>query len=418
MPPRKIALTALAAFLLLAVIRISFLSGLVAPVRIAGGSMAEGLCGAHVRFACRDCRFRFRSDAEALPENLVCPNCGLRQAADGELDAAPGQRVLIDRWQPLQRGQRIAFVDPLDSSRLAVKRLVGLPGERVAVKGGQIFVDGGPYRKDLVQQREIALLVHDDAFRAARGPRWRPAETPSGWTSTTDGYRWEPPNSGGVGQDVDWLLYHHRQPFAAGGRAEGPVLDGCGYNQGVSRQLNHVRDLMLQVRLRATAAVTLLIHDGKDVFRTRLGFVDGAVELSRGDEQVFQARLPVALCRSVQDTGLAVEYSVFDRQVLVALDGRVVVQHRYEDAAGPLLPTSRPLGIGVAAGTCELTGLRVLRDIYHVVPAPDVAWDSGPLEGKGLVVLGDNSAISVDSRHWETPLSKQNVIGRVLSSWD
>jgi signal peptidase I len=48
----------------------------------------------------------------------------------------------VDRWQV------IIFEYPGDRSRLFIKRVAGLSGETIEVKGGQIFIDGSPVEGD------------------------------------------------------------------------------------------------------------------------------------------------------------------------------------------------------------------------------------------------------------------------------
>jgi signal peptidase I len=60
----------------------------------------------------------------------------------------PGERVIVSRisyivGQPA-RGDVIVLQYPLDPSRDFVKRIIGLPGETVAIVNGQVFIDGRP----------------------------------------------------------------------------------------------------------------------------------------------------------------------------------------------------------------------------------------------------------------------------------
>jgi signal peptidase I len=47
---------------------------------------------------------------------------------------------ILDR--PPERGDIVVFALPRDTTQTYVKRLIGLPGERIQMKGGQLYIDG------------------------------------------------------------------------------------------------------------------------------------------------------------------------------------------------------------------------------------------------------------------------------------
>jgi signal peptidase I len=54
-----------------------------------------------------------------------------------------GERLIVFRnINRLERGQIVAFRYPQDVSRSFVKRIVGLPGEEIAIRDGRVFIDG------------------------------------------------------------------------------------------------------------------------------------------------------------------------------------------------------------------------------------------------------------------------------------
>jgi signal peptidase I len=54
-----------------------------------------------------------------------------------------GERLIaLKNINRLERGQVVIFRYPQDVSKSFVKRIVGLPGEEVAIKDGRVFIDG------------------------------------------------------------------------------------------------------------------------------------------------------------------------------------------------------------------------------------------------------------------------------------
>lgn len=55
----------------------------------------------------------------------------------------PFSGVWVARWGEPARGDIVTFASPVDGTRL-VKRVVGLPGDRIAMRAGRLFVNGEP----------------------------------------------------------------------------------------------------------------------------------------------------------------------------------------------------------------------------------------------------------------------------------
>lgn len=395
-----------------------YLEGLIAPCPVSSGSMAETLLGTHREVTCGDCGHRFVCGAELRPVRFraICPNCGY---ADNHPQAQPilaGDRLLIDKsifqFRRPRRWEVVAFRHPEHASRTVVKRVVGLPGESIQIRHGDVYVNGQIQRKTLRQQRALALLVHQADCQPSLDPvppaRWRGGKQ-SRWIPA--GGRFVYPRIPGKRAHDDWLVYGHwRRVAGRPGRVRRcPVADLSSYNQTRPRrdeEVHPVGDLLLSLRLVRTLGrgrLLIRVSDGAEEFRVRIepGGDGHQYEVLRNRRPVPGAsgRLPPL------GEGLRVEVSLFDRQFLLAFDRRPVVTLPYEPSRGLRQPSPRPLAIGSQGGLeVEICDLRVWRDVYYTHPiGVQGRWgldEPVRLAEDEYFVLGDNSPVSEDSRTW------------------
>jgi signal peptidase I len=77
-----------------------------------------------------------------------------------------GQRVLVRRWRAPQRWDVVVLQSPTGEDELLVKRIVGLPGERITLLAGGVWIDG---RRVLPGNNSPAAGVYYGAFGS---PEW------------------------------------------------------------------------------------------------------------------------------------------------------------------------------------------------------------------------------------------------------
>ena len=150
----------------------------------------------------------------------ACPNCGFAENVLVDARLNPVDRVVIDRWPLLfrraRRGEVVAAQVPGGGSDLAIKRVAGLPGERIAIRGGDLFANEQIVRKSPTELRSVRVLVHHNNYqpRETKGlpPRWRPAAENSSWTiSRSSDSKPGPPSGsrrssdGAIRRVVDWV---------------------------------------------------------------------------------------------------------------------------------------------------------------------------------------------------------------------
>lgn len=385
------------------------------------GSMAPTLMGWHRELVCPNCRYPFDVgiDEEGRVGSAICPNCG-----EADLDPVPalecgGDRVLVQKFlyefRAPKRWEVAVFHYPGDPTQAYVKRVVGLPGESIRIVDGDVYADGRIVRKTLDDQRAMRIVVHDSRYEprdADRFPRWvfrsgwgyRSSRT--GWSRSDQGFVHRARGDAGPG---DWVIYRHWDPAA---RRYGPVRDFYAYNGGELRPENEVTDLGLEARMtvdRSVEAISVALRSGSDQFVVRIPVgLPGEVELLRNG-----VRVPI----SEQDNpfrgggdwprDLTLEASVFDRRVMVALDGKLLFDpYDYEaPRPGPTIGEI-PIGVGVDGGELILHRVQIVRDVHYtgtlagtprLGQAVRSAVTLGPDE---YFVLGDNSPVSNDSRFW------------------
>jgi signal peptidase I len=124
---------------------------LVQPFAVVSGSMTPTLLGPHRSFDCAHCGKRNVLAAEVVERPgfvLYCEACRTAGPAFDSLPIIPGDKLLLDRSAFLTRAPRrwevVAFRLPHQAGRIAVKRIIGLPGETIALRHGKFTADGVP----------------------------------------------------------------------------------------------------------------------------------------------------------------------------------------------------------------------------------------------------------------------------------
>jgi len=415
-------------------VRTWLLEGLVLPLVIASGSMAPGLLGPHRDVVCGDCGLRFPCglEWEPLDGRARCPNCRFADNRLGPRAVQNGDRVLLSRCIPWRRMPRrwepVALRLPDRAGMVVVKRVVGLPGESIQIREGDVYVDGRIERKTLRQQRALAVLVHDTGHPATSDPTaapgWLPERPESRWRREVGRFACTPAMAA---RGPDWLVYcHGRRPAAAEGPLrEEPIQDDDPYDQGLPRreeEVAQVADLLISLQIeRAVGQGRLLVrvHDGDRpwVLSIEPGGDTCRFEVRCGQERVGTPMSAPAVFPVRR------EVSTGDREFLGAADGRVVIARPMETRRPKEDMPSRPLAIGVEGLEVEIAELRVYRDVYYTTPAGYRArWGLATPVALGsdeFFVLGDNSPVSEDSRMWATGAAVRGcwIVGRPLVAW-
>jgi signal peptidase I len=413
--------------LTLLVIRQFVCIGWVVPVRVASDSMAPTLYGPHDKTTCQGCGHVIltRSRQAILREEsawIACLNCG-HQTPTTASTPQVGSRVLIDRWA-MRRGIRrfdiVAMVADGDRTpRLTTKRVIGMPGELISLRDGDVYADGAIVRKDAAHFAQMAILVHNDRHRREDAqPRWRGTER-SRWTVEADGYRWRPPATQPTPDaPIDWLTYHHQpSPRVVTTLPSTAIFDDYEVNQGLSRALYRVHDLALAAELQWSGAGTLHVRCPTPLGTCQLRLAATkshnlkSIQLWQG--QTLLAETPEELSCLTSRNRIPVLVGFWDRQLICRVGDVEALSHCVDHSAARR-PSAEPATQFALAATevaeFRVTDLRIWRDLYYLIPNDEplslsTAGETTatalapPLARNSYLLLGDNIPLSHDARY-------------------
>jgi signal peptidase I len=220
---------------------------------IPTGSMATTLLGDHLDLKCDKCGYGFpvnvREHLEREVEGrmievgreAICPNCRHVQLINPNT-LGGGDKVLVakpqydltkpDRFDVivfkfpgkfLPNGVREQGPQNNYTALNYIKRLWGLPGEKLAIWYGDVYTTPGQeaveqlqsIRKPPAKILEMRRIVHDSDFpaRDLEGfvpPRWEDAGQPAAWQTKEEGGGGLPVFHVQAAERTNWLRYHHR----------------------------------------------------------------------------------------------------------------------------------------------------------------------------------------------------------------
>jgi signal peptidase I len=227
---------------------------------IPTGSMAPTLMGSHKDLFCAQCGINYQTGASIenpdedaanrpggrsvsgeLVVGSVCPNCRSENPIDfndPNQSTFSGDRILVSKFlyalaEP-QRWDVFVFLQPYNFKQPFIKRLVGLPGESLRIRHGDVYArrpnerDWSILRKPHDKQLAMAQLVYDTRFpakdlvKAGWPERWQPWQ-PGAAAPPKDSWRLAGAERGSafaelkqpVGDRIEWLRYFHRLPLRA-----------------------------------------------------------------------------------------------------------------------------------------------------------------------------------------------------------
>ncbi|MBC8354279.1 MAG: signal peptidase I [Planctomycetes bacterium] len=390
---------------------------------------------------CPQCDFEYNTgasmenveDGHARGEVTVtcCPICNFALPLDKTVNpnerSFNGDRILVSKFayqlhEP-ERWDIIVFKYPGNAKQNYIKRLVGLPGETLRIRHGDIHTVDADGRASIVRKSpsKLKAMMHlvDDSNHVA--PALKALAWPSRWqsaSSVSEDHQWrqtadERDYIVQSGADDTWLRYRHLAPrpadwgaIEAGFRpqwlddTEGAlIVDYYSYND--ARAGGHetgsawVGDLAFEANVDVQSdqgELLLDIVEGGTHYICRIDVASGKAELSIKDfdgvEQTFEDGKSIrTAATSVNGQGSHdIRLSNCDDQVLLWINDKLVDfdgPTSYQPLADVVPKWSpedsgdmAPVGIGGKNVNLTVRNLRVLRDIYYLAQESDARYQT------------------------------------------
>ena len=302
----------------------------------------------------------------------------------------------------------VVFKNPTEPTKNFIKRLIATPGQTVEIIDGDIYLDGKIQHKPQHVQDILWQLAWDNDYQPVKSVRqtWKQPFVPeapgTAWIIEPEVHRFR--FSGAERSDeLGFSSEHLRQ-----------ILNNFNaYNGPNSRYFRfYTSDLKLTLNLIPSDVATgtmLSITLGKygHTYRGDI-HLDGhlaIVDEATGQQLDSLAREPIT-------TPTAVSFAILDHQFILEVGKDRLVFDGPNDKADWGYDSDRPndhipsVALTARGGVFELAALKLYRDIHYT--NEDYSGQVGrgsetnpfTLQEDEFFVLGDNSALSHDSRFW------------------
>jgi signal peptidase I len=343
-------------------------------------------------------------------------------------DPRTGDRILVDKLSGTPRRFDITVFDGWGEDRKNyVKRCVGLPGEKIALREGDVYVDDQLVRKEGDAYEGLLFEVFDEARerRRAAGPATAPSVVePALRKRMQDLWRFEGDGECGLQEDEAAPFAGFRVSARAADAAD-DVAPRLTWHESVEDSyvdpetgetrpgIYSVADMRLTVDVKpvpdTNAHVVLVVTRGQehryaaDVRGPGKGvalFADD-VELVRAPDVTLPDGVPTR-----------VSFSHVDHVLRLTVNGKLVLRHDLPAPEFPkkVGPSGEPI-VEVKRGAAWIDPVRLERDVYYVSDGPEENFVR--LGKDQFFMMGDNSSNSSDSRQ-HGPVHRTRLVGSPL----
>ncbi len=430
--------------------------------QVASSSMAPRLLGPHFVDVCQDCGHRGVSAVEAFDANIPtrCFACGAvsvvdSQASVGDLveivhnvSDAPVARFAVvvyestqEKTHRVERAQRIESASatkhwtshPSENHRV-LKRVWALPGERIALRDGEAWIDGRQLRKTVQEMAAVSIAIGR-----------LPADARSHWWVCDSGNNLPIPLEQKtidgrcdllVGQRLEFRYARPSRNPLLHALVPSPLVDDYPCNQNNTAALHAVSDYLvaMEVAEPASSVWSLQLRWNGEPITIKISSADAASPSVDVQADTSGNGSQIALSVSIPAARFLVA-AICDGRLLVSTEtgnwrfalGAKSVSSTAKPVSGPedlerveTEQLQQPLALIETENALSIKRMLVARDLW-LGPREDRATEWTEPKGKnaedGYFVLGDNLPLSLDSRDLSiSRIAPKRIIGRLATS--
>jgi signal peptidase I len=360
----------------------------------------------------------------AIPSTR-CPRCSKKLMAADTMPVANGDRILVLKciYQFLEprRWDVIVFKNPTEPTINYIKRLIGLPGEKVQIIDGDIYIDDQIARKPDKVQNELWMPVYNNDYQPVQ-PR----------EGSFNGHIWRQPFRNTP--ESKWVITDSDSPTIFSLESPADQIHSLIYDTSIGNDFKATyayddidtysivpicSDLMVRFDCRTAGSQRRKASRGGRIGialskydTTYKAWIDlaGEMVIAKIDNDGQTSDLvrlgPVPVTESA-----SVKFANVDHQLIFQYGGKKLTYDlgRNMEDAGPIKEDIEPRVEIFGSGRLTLSHIAIFRDIHYTEAKFSGRGDGGRatkdspfiLEKDQFFVLGDNSPNSEDGRWWD-----------------
>jgi len=361
------------------------------------------------------------NDSIAVPSSR-CPRCSRYLTTTEAMPVANGDRILVLKciYQFIEpkRWDVIVFKNPPEPTINYIKRLIGLPGEKIQIIDGDIYIDDEIARKPAKIQKELWMPVYDNDYQPVR-----PED------DSFNGHIWAQPFRNV--ENSKWVTANSNSPTVFSLDSPGGPINSMVYDTSIGNDFKATyayddidtysympicSDLMVRFDCRADDSegrIGIALSKYETNYKAWVD-LSGEMVISMDEKNKEGEELArKSIEPSTIDESNLITFANVDHQLIFQFGNNKLTFDLGRDleVVGPIRQDIEPRVEIFGSGKLTLSHIAIFRDIHYTEPRfasrsePSRASKDNPfiLEEDQFFVLGDNSPNSEDGRLWNRP---------------